>query len=92
MATEYSEYTTKIADKEDEITRWEDYYYNKFSSMESALAQLNQTQSSLDYICTGCCLSGQFKTHMPQHCCLCAGCGAERYGQRNGNKPGVCAV
>lgn len=47
MATEYSEYTTKIADKEDEITRWEDYYYNKFSSMESALAQLNQTQSSL---------------------------------------------
>lgn len=47
MATEYSEYTTKIADKEDEITRWEDYYYKKFSSMESALAQLNQTQSSL---------------------------------------------
>lgn len=47
MATEYSEYTTKIADKEDEITTWEDYYYKKFSSMESALAKLNQTQSSL---------------------------------------------
>ena len=40
-------YATEIADKEDEITKWEDYYYSKFSSMESALAKLNQTQSSL---------------------------------------------
>ncbi len=47
MATEYSTYTTKISDKETEISTWEDYYYNKFSKMESALAKLNQTQSSL---------------------------------------------
>lgn len=47
MAKEYSTYTTKISDMEDKITTWEDYYYNKFSSMESALAKLNSTQSSL---------------------------------------------
>ena len=47
MTKEYTSYTTKISDKEDEITKWEDYYYKKFSSMESALAKLNQTQSSL---------------------------------------------
>ncbi len=47
MASEYSTYTTKISDKESEISTWEDYYYNKFSKMESALAKLNQTQSSL---------------------------------------------
>ncbi len=47
MATQYSEYNTKISDKEDEIEKWEDYYYTKFSRMESALAQLNSQQSSL---------------------------------------------
>ena len=43
----HSTYTTKISDKETEISTWEDYYYNKFSKMESALAKLNQIQSSL---------------------------------------------
>ena len=47
MTKEYTSYSSKISDKEDEITKWEDYYYKKFSSMESALAKLNQTQSSL---------------------------------------------
>ena len=47
MAKEYSDYTTKIKDKETEISTWEDYYYNKFSKMESALATLNSQQSSL---------------------------------------------
>ncbi len=47
LATEYSEYNTKIADKEDEITTWEDYYYKKFSAMESAMASLNSQQSAL---------------------------------------------
>lgn len=47
MDKEYSTYTTKISDQEEKITTWEDYYYKKFSSMESALAKLNQTQSSL---------------------------------------------
>lgn len=47
MAKEYSDYTTKIKDKETEISTWEDYYYSKFSKMESALASLNSQQSSL---------------------------------------------
>lgn len=47
MAKEYSDYTTKIKDKETEISTWEDYYFNKFSKMESALATLNSQQSSL---------------------------------------------
>ncbi|MBQ4283176.1 MAG: flagellar filament capping protein FliD [Lachnospira sp.] len=47
MATEYSEYNTRISDMEDEITRWEDYYYKKFSGMESAMAKLNSQQSAL---------------------------------------------
>lgn len=51
MAKEYSDYTTKIKDKETEISTWEDYYFNKFSKMESALATLNSQQS---------CLSGYF--------------------------------
>lgn len=47
MATEYSEYTTKISDQEDKITTWEDYYYKKFSAMETALSKLNSQTSSL---------------------------------------------
>ena len=47
MAIEYSEYNTKISDKEDEIAKWEDYYYKKFSRMESAMAAL--ILSSLHY-------------------------------------------
>lgn len=47
LAREYSDYKTKISDKTEEITRWEDYYYKKFSKMESALAALNAQQSSL---------------------------------------------
>lgn len=47
MATQYSEYNTKISNKEDEIEKWEDYYYAKFTRMETALSQLNSQQSSL---------------------------------------------
>lgn len=47
MKEEYSSYTEKIADAEDEITWWEDYYRSKFTSMETMLASLNQQQSSL---------------------------------------------
>lgn len=47
MATQYSAYNTKISNKEDEIKKWEDYYYAKFSRMEKALSQLNSQQTSL---------------------------------------------
>ena len=29
------------------VTTWEDYYYSKFSAMESALAKLNSQSSSM---------------------------------------------
>ncbi len=47
MNTQYSEYTTKITEAEEKVTTWEDYYYSKFSAMESALAKMNSQSSSL---------------------------------------------
>lgn len=47
MNTQYSEYNTKISAAEDKLTTWEDYYYSKFSAMESALAKMNAQSSSL---------------------------------------------
>lgn len=47
MNTQYSEYNTKISEAEDKVTTWEDYYYSKFSAMESALAKMNAQSSSL---------------------------------------------
>lgn len=47
MATQYTDYTKLIKEWETKISDKEDYYYKKFSSMESALVKLNSTQSSL---------------------------------------------
>ena len=47
MNKQYSEYTTKISDAESKITTWEDYYYSKFSAMESDLSKLNSQKSSM---------------------------------------------
>lgn len=47
MATQYTDYTKLIKEWETKISDKEDYYYKKFSSMESALAKLNSTQSLL---------------------------------------------
>lgn len=47
MNTQYSEYNTKISDAESKVSTWEDYYYSKFSAMESALAKLNSQSSSM---------------------------------------------
>ncbi|MGN0141577.1 MAG: flagellar filament capping protein FliD [Roseburia sp.] len=47
MASEYSDYTETITKWEDKLTSMEDYYYDKFSAMETALAKLNSQQSSL---------------------------------------------
>ncbi|MDO5381205.1 MAG: flagellar filament capping protein FliD [Eubacteriales bacterium] len=47
MKTQYSEYNTKISSAEDKVTTWEDYYYKKFSAMETALSKLNSQTSSL---------------------------------------------
>ena len=47
MASEYSDYTDLITKWEDKLADQEDYYYDKFSAMETALAKLNSQTSSL---------------------------------------------
>lgn len=47
MTTQYNDYKTKIADQEKKVTTWEDYYYKKFTAMESALATLQSKQNSI---------------------------------------------
>lgn len=47
MDKQLTQYKQTIKDWENRITTKEDYYYNKFSKMESALSKLNSTQSSL---------------------------------------------
>lgn len=47
MKEEYNNYTTKIAEQEEKISWWEDYYRSKFTTMETLLSSLNQQQSSL---------------------------------------------
>ncbi len=47
MASEYSDYTDLIAKWEEKLAAKEDYYYSKFSAMETALAKLNASSSSL---------------------------------------------
>jgi flagellar hook-associated protein 2 len=47
LKTQYSNLTTTISDWEDKVSDKEDYYYSKFSSMETALAKLNSQTSSI---------------------------------------------
>ncbi|MCR5665529.1 MAG: flagellar filament capping protein FliD [Eubacterium sp.] len=47
MAQEYSDYTDTISDWEDKLEDLEDYYYDKFSAMETALAELQSQTSAL---------------------------------------------
>ena len=47
MKTEYTNYTKTIKEWEKKISNREDYYYNKFTQMESAMTKLNSTQSSI---------------------------------------------
>jgi len=47
MNKQYSSYTDKISDANEKLTAAEDAYYKRFSKMETAMAKLNSTQSSL---------------------------------------------
>jgi flagellar hook-associated protein 2 len=47
MNSQYSEYSTLISDWEDKLSDKEDYYYEKFANMESALTKLQSSTSSL---------------------------------------------
>lgn len=53
MASEYSDYTTLIKKWEEKLQMQEDYYYSKFSAMETALAKLNSQTSSLGNLLGG---------------------------------------
>lgn len=46
MASEYSDYTDLIKKWEDKLSDKQEYYYKKFSSMETALSKLNSQSSS----------------------------------------------
>lgn len=47
MDTQYQNYSKTIKEWENKVSAKEDYYYKKFSQMETALAKLNSQQSSL---------------------------------------------
>ena len=47
MSSQYTSYTKTIAEWETKISEKEEYYYNKFSKMETALSKLNSQTSSL---------------------------------------------
>lgn len=53
MASEYSDYTDLIKKWEEKLQAQEDYYYEKFSAMETALAKLNSQTSSLSSLLGG---------------------------------------
>ncbi len=53
MASEYSDYTDLIKKWEEKLEEKEDYWYNKFSSMETALSKLNSQTSSLSSLLGG---------------------------------------
>lgn len=53
MASEYSDYTSIIKKWEQKLEDKEDYYYKKFSSMETALSKLNSQTSSLSSLFGG---------------------------------------
>lgn len=53
MASEYSDYTDVIKKWEEKLQAQEDYYYQKFSQMETALAKLNSQTSSLSSLLGG---------------------------------------
>lgn len=46
MASEYSDYTSLIKKWEEKLSDKQEYYYKKFSSMETALSKLNNQSSS----------------------------------------------
>ncbi len=53
MKTEYDEYTETIKKWEDKLKDMEDYYYKKFSAMETALAKLQSQTNSLSSLLGG---------------------------------------
>jgi flagellar hook-associated protein 2 len=53
MKSDYSDYTSKISDLEDELADYEDKWYEKFASMETALAKLQSSASAVTSLLGG---------------------------------------
>ena len=53
MKSDYDDYTSKIKDLEKKLTAYEDKWYNKFAQMESAMAKLQNSASSITSLLGG---------------------------------------
>lgn len=53
MSSQYSTYTDKISEWEDKLADYEDFYYSKFSKMETALSKLQSQTSALSSLLGG---------------------------------------
>ncbi len=53
MSSQYSDYTDDIEDWEERVSDYEDYYYSKFTAMETALSTLNSQSSALSGLLGG---------------------------------------
>jgi flagellar hook-associated protein 2 len=53
MSDEYDDYTDKISAQEDKLNDLIDKWYDKFSTMETALAKLDSKSSSLSSLLGG---------------------------------------
>lgn len=47
LASDYKDYTSKIADMEEKLSQYEDKWYKKFSAMETALAKMQSSQNAV---------------------------------------------
>ncbi len=47
LTTQYNDYKTKIASAEEQVNKWEDFYYKKFTRMEKAMAEMQGAQNSI---------------------------------------------
>ena len=53
MKSDYDDYTSKIAELEDKLAKYEDKWYAKFSAMETALAKMQQNASAVTSLLGG---------------------------------------
>lgn len=53
LKTDYSDYTTKLADMEAKLQAYEDKWYDKFSKMESAMAKMQSNQNAVSSLLGG---------------------------------------
>ena len=47
MKSDYTDYTSKIADMEDKLNAYEDSWYKKFSKMETAMAKMQSNVNAV---------------------------------------------